>query len=247
MMSEAEIVETAADIEANGLQEAIEDRIDDVKDPHAGPELLDGRGLLAALKRLKITDPRNAPYRSLEGKQAVRYLRARENPGINPWTYVLSKNVYRRRVNAEQKRDAIKRFLTADPQASNRDVGKKLGVSHQTVNEVRNEAVQSGQISQNEPPIEHAKTVLREDLNLTTRELAEKAGVSQGTAQKAKKLVAAESEPETKSEPKEKPVDPEQETKKKAEQFRATVRKTFAQWTKEWWTNNGLKRSVLTR
>jgi hypothetical protein len=106
---------------------------------------------------------------------------------------------------------------------------------------VRNEAVQSGQISQNEPPIEHAKTVLREDLNLTTRELAEKAGVSQGTAQKAKKLVAAESEPETKSEPKEKPVDPEQETKKKAEQFRATVRKTFAQWTKEWWTKQWLE------
>ena len=33
MMSEAEIVETAADIEANGLQEAIDYWIDDVKIP----------------------------------------------------------------------------------------------------------------------------------------------------------------------------------------------------------------------
>ena len=64
MVSEAEIIETAADIKANGLQEAIEYWIDDVKDPNAGPELLDGRGRLAALKRLGITDPRKAPHSS---------------------------------------------------------------------------------------------------------------------------------------------------------------------------------------
>ena len=112
--------------------------------------MLDGRGRLDALKRLGITDPRNAPYRSLEGKQAVRYLRASENPGINPWTYVLSKNVYRRHLNAEQKREAIARYLKADPQASNREVGNKLGASHHTVADVRDEIVQSGQIAQND-------------------------------------------------------------------------------------------------
>ena len=158
-------------------------------------------------------------------------MRASENPGINPWTYVLSKNVYRRHLNADQKRDVIARFLKADPQASNREVEKKLHVSHHTVADVRNEIVQSGQIAQNEQPIEYAKNVLRENRTLTVRELAEKASVSQGTAQKAKKLVAIESQPETKSEPEPEPVDPEQETKKKAERFRAAFQKALTALT----------------
>ena len=143
-------------------------------------------------------------------------------------------------MNAEQKRDVIARFLKADPTASNREVGDKLGMSHHTVADVRNECVQNGQIAQNEQPIERAKTVLRQDPTLTIRALAKKADIGVGTAQKAQKLAAIESNPETKSKPELKNVDPEQETKKKAERFRVVVRKTFAQWTKQWAEDIGL-------
>ena len=83
MMGDAEIDELAADIKVNGLQDAIEYWIDDLKDPNAGPELLDGRGRLAALKRLGITDPRNAPYR-FRREASCSLFKSQRKPGNQP-------------------------------------------------------------------------------------------------------------------------------------------------------------------
>ena len=59
---------------------------------------------------------------------------------------VLSLNLDRRHLTSVQKRDVIARVLFADPERSDRQVAKDIGVSHTTVSSVRDEAEQRGQI-----------------------------------------------------------------------------------------------------
>ena len=141
MQDAAQIIETANDIEANGLHIPISIWVDDSDDPGGeGPfpqTLLDGRSRIAALKHLGITDPRNAPYSSSEGKRAVRYLRASEHPGINPATLVISLNLHRLHLGGERRRELIKVLIQMYPQTSNRGIAKMAGASHTTVAGVR--------------------------------------------------------------------------------------------------------------
>ena len=60
-------------------------------------------------------------------------------PGINPVTYVLSRNVHRRHLTSEQKREAIAAYLKADPTVSDLKVAKELGVSDKTAAKVRDD------------------------------------------------------------------------------------------------------------
>jgi hypothetical protein len=52
----------------------------------------------------------------------VQYLRASQEPGIDPERYVLSMNVYRRHLTSEQKREVIAAFIESEPQESNRKI-----------------------------------------------------------------------------------------------------------------------------
>ena len=159
MMSDAELEDLAADIKANGLLEPIvvwEDNTEAAKGGE-GPfptYLLDGRNRLAALKLLGITDPRDAPkgkganygsgwavktHSALVSDQPTcgaskptKWL-----PDVNPVTYVLSRNVHRRHLTSEQKRQAIAAFIKADPTTSDRTVAKELGVDNKTAAKVR--------------------------------------------------------------------------------------------------------------
>jgi DNA-binding transcriptional MocR family regulator len=92
--------------------------------------LRDARNRLAALKRLGITDPDKIPT---DGKPFTLI------EDVDPTTFVLSKNVRRRHLTSEQKRDAIAAFLKAAPEVSNRTVAKELGVSDKTVGAERKE------------------------------------------------------------------------------------------------------------
>jgi hypothetical protein len=268
MMRDDEIEKLANDIKANGLHEPFDIWIDN----RAGVELedprlqLDGRGRRAALELLGITDPREAPCGSSNMKP-IRYFTAAPEVGANvladPVAYIFSKNFRRRHLTQQQKRDVIAAFIKADPQASNREIAKKLGVSHATVAGVRKEeSASNGQIVHLEHRrIERAAAFAQANPDASVTDIAKAANVGRATAQRAKKLVASErsgdvprwniatasttekQEAPELSEPRgsAKPIDVEQETKKKAEQFRATVRKTFAQWTKEWWTKQWLE------
>lgn len=60
--------------------------------------------------------------------------------------YSIDVNVARRHMNRAQKRVVIAAVLTATPTASNRLVGRSVGVSHVTVENVRDELEESGQI-----------------------------------------------------------------------------------------------------
>ena len=58
---------------------------------------------------------------------------------IDPYAYVLSVNVRRRHLTAEQKRDLIETLLKRDPSKSNRQIAKLVGASHPKVAKVRNQ------------------------------------------------------------------------------------------------------------
>jgi hypothetical protein len=62
--------------------------------------------------------------------------------------YVISANIHRRHLDAEQRRDIIAALLKADPEQSNRMVAETVKASHHTVGEVRAELEATGQIAQ---------------------------------------------------------------------------------------------------
>jgi hypothetical protein len=143
MMGDTELDELARDIEANGLLEAI--GVWEDVDAANRRYLLDGRNRLAALRRLGITEPRNAPTGPGGPADSVDIV-----TGVDPAAYILSRNVKRRHLTSEQKRQALSAYLKADPQASDRKVAKDLGVDHKTAGKVRDELESRGEIPRTE-------------------------------------------------------------------------------------------------
>lgn len=68
--------------------------------------------------------------------------------GGDPYDIVLSLNVHRRHLTAEQKRELIAKVLKAKPEQSNRAIAKQVKVDHKTVADVRSKAVSTGEIPQ---------------------------------------------------------------------------------------------------
>jgi len=221
MMSDAELDELAKDIKANGLQEPIILWRDNTTaaDGAEGPfdeYLLDGRNRLAALKRLGITDPRQATLSRPGLGTHVRYLTAMVETSAmggkgstwevdtDPVTYVLSANVYRRHLSESQKRDAIAAYIEADPTASDRKIGRALGVDHKTVGDVRKGSI-NGEIPQkSNQPVERAAAALRENPDRPNTVIAKDVGVSEYTIRKARKTLgipASKPEPKTNGKP----------------------------------------------
>jgi hypothetical protein len=111
-----------ADIKANGLQEDIV--------CHDGM-ILDGRNRYRACLAAGI---------NLEDR-FIHVL------GIgDPVAYVISKNIHRRHLTAEQKRNLIAKLIKAQPKKSNRQIAKTAGVSHPHVAKVRGDLERSGDV-----------------------------------------------------------------------------------------------------
>jgi hypothetical protein len=64
----------------------------------------------------------------------------------DPYHYVVSTNVHRRHLTAEQKREIIARVLKAKPEASDRQIAKGAKVDHKTVGAVREKLEARGEI-----------------------------------------------------------------------------------------------------
>jgi DNA-binding Lrp family transcriptional regulator len=133
-----------ADIKANGLREKI--------DLYEG-KIVDGRNRYRALQRLGI-DPiaaedfgdnyfRKAIYAHTIGGEIAPHER---NNDDSVRAYVISKNIHRRHLTAEQKRDLVAKLLKATPEKSNRQIAKAVGVSHPHVAKVREELEASGDV-----------------------------------------------------------------------------------------------------
>jgi hypothetical protein len=129
------------------------------------PLLLDGRSRLDAIEaaglEIEVTffgskgDPQSHAYVCLR-YGAAGALR-REVPQVDvqrmlqsddPYAFVISANIHRRHLTAEQKRELIAKLLKVQPEQSNRHIAESVKASHHTVGAVRAEMESTGQIAQ---------------------------------------------------------------------------------------------------
>jgi hypothetical protein len=68
--------------------------------------------------------------------------------GEDPYEFVISANVLRRHLTAEEKRELIATVLKATPEKSNRQIAEQVKVDHKTVAKVREEGERTGEIPQ---------------------------------------------------------------------------------------------------
>jgi hypothetical protein len=158
LLPEAELKELAADIQANGLRTQIVtySGTDDAGGCLHSPILLDGRNRLDALALLGLlyetgdhhlglkrwTDNKGWIDRSGDRIDAhAQYLF-----GGDPYALVLSYNVHRRHLNAEQRRDLIAKLLKAQPEKSDRAIAKQAKADKNTVAAVRAKKEARGEI-----------------------------------------------------------------------------------------------------
>jgi hypothetical protein len=127
-----ELRELAHDIEKHGLRESAAL----YNDPKLGPCLLDGRNRFDALELLGreiIGDGDPCP-----GIGLWNWVGNGGEP-FDPVAFVLSKNIHRRHLTAEQRRELIVKLLKAKPEATNLQIAKQVKVDDKTVGKVRTE------------------------------------------------------------------------------------------------------------
>jgi hypothetical protein len=144
IMSEAELRELGEDIKKNGLLSPI------IIDGEDG-RLVDGRNRLDAIELVGMAfEFVRGKHGSLKGKIVNIHSDDFEikTPGsdavqriwdfeVDPYAFVLSANIHRRHLTAEQKRDLIAKVLKAKPAASNRQIAKQVKADDKTVAKVR--------------------------------------------------------------------------------------------------------------
>jgi hypothetical protein len=127
MMGKAELQELANDIQKHGLQEKVSHYIDGSGKRY----LLDGRNRAAALELLGRRD-------HFDDADIV--------DDCDPVCFVISKNIHRRHLTAEQRRDLIDRVLKIEPEKSNLEIAKQTKVSDKTVAKRRTKLEATSQI-----------------------------------------------------------------------------------------------------
>jgi hypothetical protein len=130
------------DIKANGLREKI--------DLHQG-KIVEGRNRYRALQRLGIdpsADPtkyfRKAIYAHTVGGEIASHEQSNDD---RVRAYVISKNIHRRHLTVEQKRELIAKLIKAQPEKSDRQVAAVVKASPTTVGTVRAKMEATGDVS----------------------------------------------------------------------------------------------------
>jgi ParB-like chromosome segregation protein Spo0J len=130
------------DIKAYGLREKI--------DLHQG-KIVEGRNRYRALQRLGIdpsADPtkyfRKAIYAHTVGGEIASHEQSNDD---RVRAYVISKNIHRRHLTVEQKRELIAKLIKAQPEKSDRQVAAVVKASPTTVGTVRAKMEATGDVS----------------------------------------------------------------------------------------------------
>jgi ParB-like chromosome segregation protein Spo0J len=122
-ISEEDLGKLAADIKLHSLHQPI---------VRYQGKILDGNNRYRACELLKIAPK----FTDFNGDDAA----ARN--------YVISANIHRRHLGAQQRREIIATLLKADPTQSDRQIADATKTSHTTVGTVREELESTGQIGQ---------------------------------------------------------------------------------------------------
>jgi hypothetical protein len=148
LMSPDELKALGEDIKVTGLTSAVVLWRDNVE---AEAVLLDGRNRLDAIEAA-IGRPVHVDDEEIWiGNSDIRWHDLGVTiigPPFDPYTFVVSANIHRRHLTAEQKRDLIAELLKASPEKSNRQIAEAVKVDHKTVAAVRAEKVATGEIPQ---------------------------------------------------------------------------------------------------
>jgi hypothetical protein len=142
-MSEAELAALGKDIRKHGLTSSIA-VWSDGKSPK---QLLDGRSRLDAIE-IEIGPAIVGPPSIMAGKDflAVNKVIVLDR-SVDPYAFVISANIHRRHLTAEQKRDLIAKLIKATPEKSDRQIAETVKASPTTVGTVRAEMEATGDVS----------------------------------------------------------------------------------------------------
>jgi hypothetical protein len=140
MMSRDELLALGKDIKKHGLKVPVI-----LWSPNDGRDhyLLDGRNRLDAMELVGLpTVYPNGVFMGFSG--------ALNNQSVtkDPYAYVISANIQRRHLSAEQKRELIEKVLKAKPERSNRQIAKQVKVDDKTVGAVRKKLESTAEIPQ---------------------------------------------------------------------------------------------------
>jgi hypothetical protein len=144
LMSEAELKELGEDIKKNGLTSPI---VLWQADPKAPEQLLDGRNRLDAIELVTGKPVEIGAPSVMAGEDFLACNRVITlDKSVDPYAYVISANIHRRHLTAEQKRELIVKLLKTTPEKSSRQIAKIVGRSHPHVAKVREELEKAGDV-----------------------------------------------------------------------------------------------------
>jgi hypothetical protein len=161
LMSPDELRALGEDIKAHGLTSPIV--LWSPKRRSGKTFLLDGRNRLDALERLgcqivgewglELEASLGVDYTwPIYGKGGLAesdgFCESGYDGNCDPYAFVISANIHRRHLTAEQKRELIAKLIKATPEKSNRQIAETVKVDHKTVASVRAEKEATGEIPQ---------------------------------------------------------------------------------------------------
>src|SRR5262245_38770468 len=148
LMSPDELRALGEDIKANGLKHSIAYTCTEERGSARRFQLLDGRNRLDAIEKA-IGEPLHIESWNgivlIEDSTRLRY-DTREIEG-DPYAFVISANIHRRHLTAEQKRELIAKLIKATPEKSDRQIAKTVKASPTFVGKVRAEKEATGDVS----------------------------------------------------------------------------------------------------
>jgi hypothetical protein len=138
LMNDQDLDTLGADIKQNGLKVAVVVYID----PDGKLWFLDGRNRLDAMERVDMPfAPTGAGLDAMVKSGAAKVVR-----NIDPYAWIVSANIVRRHLTADQRRDLIAKLLKLEPGKTDRQIAETVNADHKTVGAVRAQAEARGEI-----------------------------------------------------------------------------------------------------